>query len=165
MLLMFLCAAITCTFTFSSLFYIFTGINTITIMNYWLVKSEPEKYSWEKFNQDGRTHWDGVRNYTARNNLRNMKEGDLVLFYHSNEGKEVVGIAKVVKEFYQDPTTTDPNWVVVDLEPIESLKNAVTLETIKADKLLSDIALVKQGRLSVSSLKQDEFNHIVALGS
>jgi len=134
-------------------------------MNYWLVKSEPHKYSWEKFNEQGRTFWDGVRNYTARNNLREMKEGDLVLFYHSNEGKEVVGIAKVVKEFYQDPTTDDTNWVVVDLSPVESLKTPVTLATIKADEKLKDIALVRLGRLSVVGLKREEFDHIVALGS
>ena len=133
-------------------------------MNYWLVKSEPHKYSWEKFNQDGRTFWDGVRNYQARNNLREMKEGDLVLFYHSNEGKEVVGIAKVVKEAYQDPTTTDPNWVVVDLAPVETLKKPVTLETIKADPMLANIHLVKQGRLSVMSLKHEEFDRIIELG-
>ena len=102
-------------------------------MNYWLVKSEPYKYSWDKFNKDGRTFWDGVRNYQARNNLREMQLGDLVLFYHSNEGKAVVGIARVVKESYQDPTTDDTNWLVVDLEPVESLKNPVTLEVIKAD--------------------------------
>ena len=105
-------------------------------MNYWLVKSEPKKYSWEKFNQDGRTFWDGVPNYQARNNLKEMKEGDLVLYYHSNEGKAVVGIAKVVKEYYQDPSTSDPNWVVVDLVPVETLKNPVTLESIKADEQL-----------------------------
>jgi len=134
-------------------------------MNYWLVKSEPFKYSWEKFNKDGRTFWDGVRNYQARNNLREMKEGDLVLFYHSNEGKEVVGIAKVLKESYQDPTTDDTNWVVVDLAPVESLKNPVTLETIKADERLQNISLVKQGRLSVMGLKAEEFDRIVELGS
>src|ERR1700755_2402617 len=134
-------------------------------MNYWLVKSEPHKYSWEQFNKDGRTFWDGVRNYTARNNLRGMKEGDLVLFYHSNEGKEVVGIAKVVKEFYQDPTTEDPNWVVVDLSPVQSLKNPVTLEQIKADAQLKDVSLVRQGRLSVMPLKTEEFDRILELGS
>lgn len=134
-------------------------------MNYWLVKSEPHKYSWEKFNKDGKTFWDGVRNYQARNNLREMKEGDLVLFYHSNEGKEVVGIAKVVKEFYQDPTTDDVNWVVVDLSPVESLKNPVTLEKIKADDRLQNVSLVKQGRLSVMSLKAEEFDRILELGS
>jgi predicted RNA-binding protein with PUA-like domain len=134
-------------------------------MQYWLVKSEPVKYSWEKFNQDGRTFWDGVRNYQARNNLKEMKEGDLVLYYHSNEGKAVVGIAKVVKAFYQDPTTTDPNWVVVDLAPVESLKTPVTLEEIKADERLKDIGLVRQGRLSVMGLKAEEFDRIVELGS
>jgi predicted RNA-binding protein with PUA-like domain len=134
-------------------------------MNYWLVKSEPEKYSWEKFNKDGRTHWDGVRNYTARNNLRAMQEGDLVLFYHSNEGKEVVGIAKVVKESYQDPTTDDTNWVVVDLSPVESLKNPVTLAAIKAEPSLKDIQLVRLGRLSVVNLKQEEFDKILEMAS
>jgi predicted RNA-binding protein with PUA-like domain len=134
-------------------------------MNYWLVKSEPEKYSWERLNKEGRTFWDGVRNYQARNNLREMKEGDLVLFYHSQEGKEVVGIAKVVKESYQDPTTTDPNWVVVDIAPVEALKKPVTLEQIKADEKLQNIHLVRQGRLSVMGLKREEFDHIVALGS
>jgi len=134
-------------------------------MKYWLVKSEPFKYSWEKFNEDGRTFWDGVRNYQARNNLKEMKVGDLVLFYHSNEGKCVVGIAKVMKEFYQDPTTDDANWVVVDLSPVETLKTPVTLETIKKDEFLKDISLVKQGRLSVMSLKQEEFDRIIALGS
>lgn len=134
-------------------------------MKHWLVKSEPHKYSWEKFNQDGRTFWDGVRNYQARNNLREMQEGDLVLFYHSNEGKEVVGIAKVVKEAYQDPTTEDTNWVVVDLSPVETLKKPVTLEQIKADEPLKNIGLVRQGRLSVISLKAEEFDRILELGS
>ena len=134
-------------------------------MQYWLVKSEPEKYSWEKFNKEGRTFWDGVRNYQARNNLREMKEGDLVLFYHSNEGKEVVGIAKVAKEFYQDPSTSDPNWVVVDLEPVEPLKKPVTLGQIKADDRLQQIHLVRQGRLSVMGLKPEEFDRIVEMGS
>lgn len=134
-------------------------------MQHWLVKSEPEKYSWEKFNKEGRTFWDGVRNYQARNNLKEMKTGDLVLFYHSNEGKEVVGIAKVVKEFYQDPTTDDKNWVVVDLVPVESLKTAVTLEQIKADGFLKDVGLVRQGRLSVMGLKREEFDRIIELGS
>ena len=134
-------------------------------MQHWLVKSEPFKYSWEKFNQDGRTFWDGVRNFQARNNLKAMKQGDLVLFYHSNEGKEVVGIAKVVKEHYQDPTTEDPNWVVVDLSPVEALKTPVTLEQIKADEQLKDIGLVRQGRLSVMGLKREEFDRIIELGN
>ncbi len=133
-------------------------------MNYFIVKSEPFKYSWEQFNKDGETFWDGVRNYQARNNLKAMKTGDLVLFYHSNEGKEVVGIAKVVKEFYQDPTTDDERWVVVDLAPVESFKTPVTLETIKADPLLQNIALVKQGRLSVMPIKAEEFDRLVELG-
>lgn len=134
-------------------------------MNHWLVKSEPFKYSWEKFNEDGRTFWDGVRNYQARNNLREMKEGDLVLYYHSNEGKNVVGVAKVVKESYQDPTTDDKNWVVVDLVPVEALKNPVTLEQIKAEPSLSDISLVRQGRLSVMPLQATEFDKILEMGS
>ena len=134
-------------------------------MNHWLVKSEPFKYSWEKFNKDGRTFWDGVRNYQARNNLREMKEGDLVLFYHSNDGKNVVGVAKVVKESYQDPTTSDPNWVVVDLVPVHSLDQPVTLEQIKAEESLKDISLVRQGRLSVMPLKATEFDKILEMGS
>jgi len=134
-------------------------------MNYFLVKSEPFKYSWEQFNKDGRTFWDGVRNYQARNNIKLMKKGDLVLFYHSNEGKNVVGIAKVVREFYQDPTTDDANWVVVDLSPVETLKNPVSLEQIKAEESLKDISLVKQGRLSVMQLKATEFDKILEMGS
>lgn len=132
---------------------------------FWLVKSEPFKYSWEKFNEDGRTFWDGVRNYQARNNLRAMREGDLVLFYHSNEGKNVVGIAKVVKEAYQDPTTSDPNWVVVDLAPVQSLANPVSLEQIKAEESLKDISLIRQGRLSVMPLKVTEFDKILEMGA
>ncbi len=132
-------------------------------MNYFLVKSEPFKYSWEKFNEDGRTFWDGVRNYQARNNMKEMSVGDLVLFYHSNEGKCVVGVAKVVKEYYQDPTTEDANWVVVDLAPVESLKNPVTLAQIKAEESLADIALIKQGRLSVMKLKETEFDKILEM--
>jgi len=134
-------------------------------MNYWLVKSEPEKYSWEKFNKDGRTFWDGVRNYQARNNLRAMQEGDLVFFYHSNEGKEIVGIAKVAKSAYQDPTTNDPNWVVVDLVPVEPLKKPVTLAQVKADPNLQEIHLVRQGRLSVISLRPHEFDRILELSN
>ena len=134
-------------------------------MKHWLVKSEPFKYSWDKFKEDGRTFWDGVRNYQARNNLREMKEGDLVLFYHSNEGKNVVGIAKVVKEAYQDPTTDDKNWVVVDLVPVQALDKPVSLEQIKAEESLKDISLVRQGRLSVMPLKATEFDKILEMGS
>jgi predicted RNA-binding protein with PUA-like domain len=134
-------------------------------MNHFLVKSEPFKYSWEQFLKDKKTFWDGVRNYQARNNLQAMKKGDLVLFYHSNEGKEVVGIAKVVKEHYPDPTISDERWVVVDLAPVETLKRPVTLETIKKDPALQNIALVRQGRLSVIPLTREEFDRIVALGS
>lgn len=134
-------------------------------MNYWLVKSEPIKYSWEKFNKDGKTFWDGVRNFQARNNLKAMKINDLVLFYHSNEGKEIVGVAKVIKESYQDPTTDDTNWVVVDLTPHHTFKKPVTLETIKKHPDLQNIGLVKQGRLSVMSLKKEEFDLITGLGN
>jgi predicted RNA-binding protein with PUA-like domain len=132
-------------------------------MNHWLVKSEPNKYSWEKFNKEGSTLWDGVRNFQARNNLKMMKKADLVLFYHSNEGKAVVGIAKVLKEAYQDPTTSDTNWVVVDLAPVETLEKPVSLELIKADERLKDIGLIRQGRLSVVALKPEEFDRIIEL--
>ncbi len=132
-------------------------------MNYWLVKSEPFKYSWDRFVQDGKTFWDGVRNYQARNNLMAMKTGDLVLFYHSNEGMEVVGIARVIKEHYPDPTTEDKRWAVVDLEPVEALKSPVSLERIKSDERLAQIALIRQSRLSVMPLKQEEFDRILEL--
>ncbi len=134
-------------------------------MNHWLVKSEPFKYSWEQFVKDGKTFWDGVRNYQARNNLRDMKKGDLVLWYHSNEGMEVVGIAKVAKEAYQDPTTEETAWLAVDLKPFKKLKKPVTLEQIKADPRLQNIGLVRQGRLSVQSLKAEEFDAILELSS
>jgi predicted RNA-binding protein with PUA-like domain len=132
-------------------------------MNHWLVKSEPFKYSWDQFSKDKRTFWDGVRNYQARNNLREMKKGDLVLWYHSNEGKEIVGIAKVVKEHYPDPTTDDPNWVVVDLAPFKKFKKTVTLEQIKTDRRLQNVGLIRQGRLSVMPLKAEEFDAILDL--
>lgn len=133
-------------------------------MNYWLVKSEPFKYSWQRFVQDGQTFWDGVRNYQARNNLMAMKKGDLVLFYHSNEGMEVVGIAKVVREHYPDPTTDDQRWVVVDLSPHKAFKRSVTLSEIKAKPELAQIGLIRQGRLSVMPLKAEEFDCIVGMG-
>lgn len=132
-------------------------------MNYWLVKSEPFKYSWEQFLKDGKTFWDGVRNYQARNNLKAMKKGDLVLFYHSNEGLNIVGIAEVVKEHYQDPTTHDKNWVVVDLKPKKTLKNPVALSVIKSDEILRNMALVKQSRLSVCPVTKNEFDRVLEL--
>jgi predicted RNA-binding protein with PUA-like domain len=135
-----------------------------TKKQYWLVKSEPVKYSWEQFLKDGETVWDGVRNHQARNNLKAMKKGDEVLFYHSNEGLAVVGIAKVSQEAYQDPTTSDERWVVVKLQPAKTLKTPVTLEDIKSDKKLQNMALVRQGRLSVSPVTEDEFHVIVDRG-
>lgn len=133
-------------------------------MNYWLVKSEPFKYSWDRFLKDKRTFWDGVRNYQARNNLLAMRKGDHVLFYHSNEGLAVVGIARVVKEAYQDPTTEDDRWVAVDIEPVETLATPVILEVIKQEKSLRNIALVRQGRLSVMPLTSEEYDVIVTKG-
>jgi predicted RNA-binding protein with PUA-like domain len=130
---------------------------------YWLVKSEPFKYSWDKFVTHGSTFWDGVRNYQARNNLRAMKKGDQVFFYHSNEGLEIVGVAKVVKEAYQDPTTEDERWSVVDLKPVKKLKRAISLEEIKGDERLQEIALVRQSRLSVMPIREDEFDAILEL--
>jgi predicted RNA-binding protein with PUA-like domain len=135
----------------------------ICTMNYWLIKSEPHKYSWDQMLKDKKTLWDGVRNYQARNNLREMKKGDLCLFYHSNDGKEIVGIVKVVKEYYQDPTTEDKNWVSVDVSPFATLKKTVTLAQIKSEPRLSGMALLKQMRLSVSPVKKEEFDLILEL--
>ncbi|WP_290796730.1 EVE domain-containing protein [Flavihumibacter sp. UBA7668] len=132
-------------------------------MAYWLVKSEPFKYSWEQFEKDKKTFWDGVRNYAARNNLKAMKKGERVLYYHSNEGVEVVGIAEVVKEFYQDPTTPEDAWVVVDLKPVKRLKNTVPLSTIKTDPRLANMALVKLSRLSVQPVTDEEWKVIMEL--
>ena len=132
-------------------------------MQYWLIKSEPIKYSWEKFEKDGKAVWDGVRNYAARNNLRAMKKGDLAFFYHSNEGLEIVGIAKVVKEHYQDPTTDDTAWSVVEFSPFKKLKNPVTLAQIKSDKQLQNMQIIKLSRLSVSVVKPEEFDYVLEL--
>ena len=132
-------------------------------MNYWLAKSEPFKYSWDDFLKDGSTYWDGVRNYQARNNLKAMKIKDKVFFYHSNEGLQVVGVAEVIKEHYQDPTTDDQRWVVVDLKPVDTLKNPVTLAQIKEEPSLKEISLIKQGRLSVMPLNKKEFDKILAM--
>lgn len=131
-------------------------------MNYWLVKSEPFKYSWEQFEKDKKTVWDGVRNFAARNNLRAMKKGDLVFWYHSNEGKEIVGIAQVVKEHYPDPTAKDGDWSVVELKPFKKLKKPVSLEQIKADKRLANMDLVRLSRLSVGQVKAVEFDLILS---
>jgi len=132
-------------------------------MQYWLIKSEPFKYSWNQLLEDGKTMWDGVRNFQARNNLRAMKKGDLCLFYHSNEGKEVVGIAQVAGTYYADPTAQDGDWSVVDVVPYKSLRRTVTLAEIKSDKRLEQIGLLRQGRLSVVALNKAEFDIIVAL--
>lgn len=132
-------------------------------MSYWLVKSEPSKYSWEQFEKDGQTFWDAVRNYAARNHLRSMKKGDEVFFYHSNEGLEIVGIAKVVKEAYQDPTTEEDAWVVVDLKPVKKLKHPVSLDQIKKQKQLQDMALIRLGRLSVQPVTDEEWQIILSM--
>jgi predicted RNA-binding protein with PUA-like domain len=131
---------------------------------YWLVKSEPFKYSWDDLVKDGSTYWDGVRNAQARNNLQAMKQGDHVLYYHSNEGKEVVGVAQVTKTAYPDPTTDDERWVVVEVAPLQSLARAVTLAEIKADAKLAKIPLVTQSRLSVMPIPKPAFDRIVSLG-
>jgi predicted RNA-binding protein with PUA-like domain len=128
---------------------------------HWLVKSEPSTYSWSRLVDEGRAVWDGVRNFEARNNLRAMKKGDLALFYHSNEGKAVVGVARVAREAYQDPTTDD-DWSVVDLEPMKPLARPVTLEEMKKTKALSNMAVVKKSRLSVSPVTKDEFETVLA---
>src|SRR5438045_3686117 len=133
-------------------------------MSYWLVKSEPDAYSWEQLEKDKQTEWTGVRNYAARNHLKTMKKGDEVLFYHSNVGLEIVGIAKVAKEAYQDPTTDEAAWVVVDLKPYKKIKKPVSLEQIKADKRLSNMALVRLGRLSVQPVTENEWNIIMEMG-
>ena len=133
-------------------------------MNYWLVKSEPEAYSWDTFVKEKRTAWTGVRNFQARNNLRAMKRGDLVLFYHSVSDKQVVGIARVEKEAYADRTAREGDWSCVDLAPVKPLSKPVTLEAIKADRALANMALLKQSRLSVTALTADEFRDVLKLG-
>ena len=132
-------------------------------MAYWLVKSEPSTYSWEQLQKDKQTMWDGVRNYAARLHLRAMKKGNEVLFYHSNEGTEIVGIAKVAQEAYPDPTTDDDAWVAVDIKFYKKLKNPVTLAQVKADKRLENMALVRLGRLSVQPVTDDEWNVVMEL--
>ncbi len=133
-------------------------------LRYWLVKSEPFKYSWEDLVKDGWTYWDGVRNYEARNNIRAMAVGDQLLFYHSNEDRAVVGIAGVIREHYQDPTTDDDRWSVVDIKPLQALSAPVTLAEIKREPRLGNMQLVTRSRLSVSPVTADEFGVIVAMG-
>lgn len=132
-------------------------------MNYWLVKSEPETYSWEGFVQDGRTAWTGVRNFAARNHLRAMRAGDLVFFYHSGEAKSVVGLARVVQGFYPDPTADDGDWSCADLQPVKALVKSVTLAAIKADQALKEMVLAKQSRLSVSPVTREQFQRLLRL--
>ena len=132
-------------------------------MAYWLVKSEPSVYSWEQFVKDKETSWDGVRNYAARLHLRAMKKGDAVLYYHSNEGMEIVGIATIAREVYQDPTTDDERWVSVGLKAGKRLKNAVSLDAIKQDKRLKDMALVRISRLSVQPVTDKEWAAVMEL--
>ncbi len=132
-------------------------------MAYWLVKSEPSAYSWDQLVKDKQTCWSGVRNYTARINLRAMKKGDEALFYHSNEGVEIVGIAKVVKEAYQDPTTDDDRWVAVDIKAHKKLKKPVPLAMLKPDKRFANMDLVRLGRLSVQAVKPEDWELIMKM--
>lgn len=130
---------------------------------YWLMKSEPYKYSFAQLLKDGRTTWDGVRNFEARNNLRSMKKGDLAFFYHSNEGKEIVGIARIDREAYPDPTAPGEDWSVVEIVPALALKAPVSLDVIKSDPSLSDLSLLKRSRLSVVPVSKDHFDHLLDL--
>ena len=132
-------------------------------MNFWLIKSEPNTYSWDDFVKLGRDHWDGVRNYQARNNMKAMEKGDLALFYHSVNEKSVVGVAECVAEYYQDPTTDDERWVVVDFMPVKKLKNAVSLAQIKGDDRLKEMVLVNNSRLSVQPVAKEEFDIIMKM--
>ncbi|MGV3539183.1 MAG: EVE domain-containing protein [Rufibacter sp.] len=134
-------------------------------MNYWLVKSEPEKFSFADLQRDGHTTWDGVRNFQARNNLQAMRAGDLVLYYHSVSEKAIMGIAKVSQEAYPDPTADDPRWVAVTLVPEKAFEKPVTLEQIKKEEQLQNIALLRQSRLSVMPLTPQEFDQLLALGN
>jgi predicted RNA-binding protein with PUA-like domain len=131
--------------------------------NYWLVKQEPEAYSWSDFLKEGKTAWTGVRNFQARNNLRSMKPGDRVVFYHSVSDKEAVGLARVETEAYPDPTAREGDWSCVDLVPVKSLKKAVSLETIKTDAILKEMPLVRQSRLSVTALTEGQFKRLMEL--
>ena len=138
---------------------------SIKLMNFWLVKQDPSQYNWNQFVIDKETYWDGVRNYQARNNLKKMKKEDLVFFYHSVVGKEIKGIAKVSNEYYPDPTSDNSNWVVVNLKPYKPLSVPVTLDDVKNQLKLSNIALIKQSRLSVMPLTKMEFKIILKIGN
>jgi predicted RNA-binding protein with PUA-like domain len=133
-------------------------------MAYWLIKSEPEVYGWDQLVKDKQTRWDGIRNYAARNHLRSMKKGDQIFFYHSNKGTEIVGIATVSKEHYQDPGTTETAWLAVDIKPMKKLKTPVSLDQIKKEKKLSQMALVRIGRLSVQPVTEEEWNLVMKMG-
>ena len=132
-------------------------------MNFWLIKSEPFKYSWDQMVEDKSTYWDGVRSYAARIFLKEMKLGDLCLFYHSNEGKEIVGITCVEKEHYQDPTTDDDRWVAVDVKAVKPLTKSISLKELKSDELLQNMRFVKQSRLSVAPVTKEEFDKILEM--
>jgi len=131
--------------------------------NYWLVKQEPESYSWSTFLKEGKTAWTGVRNFQARNNLRAMKRGDPVFYYHSGDEKQVVGLARVEKENYPDPTASEGDWSAVDLAAVKTLASAVTLAAIKADKILKEIPMVRNSRLSVTPLNSTQFKRLLGL--
>lgn len=132
--------------------------------HYWLMKSEPFKYSFPQLVKDGQTMWEGVRNYEARNNLRGMKVGDLALFYHSSEGKSVVGVARIKREAYPDPTAPGEDWSVVDLEPLVPMKSAVSLDAIRGEPELAEIALLKKPRISVVPVSKEQFDRILKMG-
>jgi predicted RNA-binding protein with PUA-like domain len=132
-------------------------------MNYWLVKSEPGAYSWPQLLKDGEAQWTGVRNFAARNHLRAMKSGDVVFFYHSGEDKSVVGLARVIRESYPDPTAGEGDWAAVDLVPVKPLAKPVLLSQIKADKILKEMVLAKQSRLSVTPVTREEFKRLLEL--
>jgi predicted RNA-binding protein with PUA-like domain len=132
-------------------------------MNHWLVKQEPESYSWLDFVKEGRAAWTGVRNYQARNNLRAMQEGDPVFFYHSGSQKEIAGLARVAREAYPDPTADEGDWVCVDLTPVKIMAKPVALAVIKADSRVKDIPMVKNSRLSVTPLTKAQFERLLVL--
>jgi predicted RNA-binding protein with PUA-like domain len=134
-------------------------------MNYWLVKQEPDDYSWSDFLNDGQTAWTGVRSFAGRKNLRSMKSGDLVFFYHSGESKSIVGLARVQREAYPDPTAGEEDWSAVDLVPIKALEKPVSLSQVKGDRLLKEMVLAKQSRLSVSPVTGGEFKRLLALSA